>query len=342
MSSSKFVGQLKQNNVQINNLKELNIKTEKHMVVHEEKLSEMVNDFIEYQNYKLKTHTENIDNPHQVTKKQVGLGNVLDVEQAAKVDFDNHTKDNVHHISTVERETWNSKETITGSQAKADKALDDAKEYTDDHISDTVKHITDNERSLWNSAETNAKAYTDIHANRNDNPHSVTKSQIGLGNVSNVQQAAKIDFDDHVGNSTIHTTLEEKASWDAKETPSGAQAKADKALDDSKKLLTDYTWITATMQNNWSHYNDGIDVRFGIDATNTVFIRGSAKGGNVGTTVFTLPTGFRPTRDMGYLQIASGTAQVARLLIKTTGEVIVESVSSNTSYIKFDFSFKTV
>ncbi len=33
------------------------------------------------------------------------------------------------------------------------------------------------------AAEKNAKSYTDTHTKRTDNPHGVTKSQIGLGNV---------------------------------------------------------------------------------------------------------------------------------------------------------------
>lgn len=54
MNNSKFVGQLKQNNIQISNLKESNARTEKHMVDHEQKLTSIVNDFMEYQNYELK------------------------------------------------------------------------------------------------------------------------------------------------------------------------------------------------------------------------------------------------------------------------------------------------
>nr|WP_163093886.1 BppU family phage baseplate upper protein [Bacillus velezensis] len=63
------------------------------------------------------------------------------------------------------------------------------------------------------AAEKNAKSYTDTHTKRMDNPHSVTKSQIGLGNVENVKQ----------------------------ETPDGAQAKADKALTDSKAYTDEHT-----------------------------------------------------------------------------------------------------
>lgn len=59
MSSNKFVGQLKQNNEQINNLKAVTAQTEKHMVDHEQKLTNTVNEFMEYQNYELKKHTAN-------------------------------------------------------------------------------------------------------------------------------------------------------------------------------------------------------------------------------------------------------------------------------------------
>ncbi len=36
------------------------------------------------------------------------------------------------------------------------------------------------------------------------NPHSVTKTQVGLGNVDNEQQATKTEFDSHVGTEPAH------------------------------------------------------------------------------------------------------------------------------------------
>ncbi|MED1679389.1 hypothetical protein P4V04_23250, partial [Bacillus subtilis] len=94
MGNSLFIGQLKQNNIQINNLKDSLSRTEKHMTDHEEALTTKVNEFMEKQNHELKSHTENTENPHQVTKKQVGLGNVEDVQQASKEEFDSHIKNN--------------------------------------------------------------------------------------------------------------------------------------------------------------------------------------------------------------------------------------------------------
>lgn len=138
-------------------------------------------------------------------------------------------------------------ETKAGAQEKADAAEANAKAYTDVHANNKTIHITADERTTWNAKETtsgsqskadkalgDAKAYTDTHANRTDNPHAVTKAQIGLANVSNVAQAAKTDFDTHVSDTVKHITADERTAWNAKETTDGAQAKANKALTDAK------------------------------------------------------------------------------------------------------------
>ncbi|WKT37499.1 BppU family phage baseplate upper protein [Bacillus amyloliquefaciens] len=74
-------------------------------------------------------------------------------------------------------------ETKAGAQEKSDKALMDS------------------------------KAYTDEHADRTDNPHSVTKDQIGLNNVDNVKQAPLDQFRAHDSNGIRHTSQVEKDKW---------------------------------------------------------------------------------------------------------------------------------
>ncbi|WP_063623063.1 pyocin knob domain-containing protein [Bacillus halotolerans] len=58
-------------------------------------------------------------------------------------------------------------------------------------------------------------AHTDLAAHKNDmnNPHNTTKAQVGLGNVDNVQQAAKKDFDEHEQDQVRHITHEERVRW---------------------------------------------------------------------------------------------------------------------------------
>ncbi|KIN27938.1 hypothetical protein ACFTRE_07935 [Bacillus subtilis] len=123
------------------------------------------------------------DNPNQVTKGQVGLGNVDNVQQATKAEFNTHNNDSTRHITSTERSNWNAKETTTGAQNKAD------------------------------TAENNAKTYTDQHINNKSNPHGVTKDQVGLSNVTNDKQATKIEFDNHVKDTTTHITASERTKW---------------------------------------------------------------------------------------------------------------------------------
>ncbi|WP_332274794.1 pyocin knob domain-containing protein [Bacillus velezensis] len=206
MSNSKFVGQLKQNNIQINNLKDQFFRTEAHMSDHEKRLSDKVEDFMEKQNSELKSHTQNTENPHHVTKEQVGLSNVLNEEQATKVAFDSHLDDKKNPHS------------VTKSQvglSKVDNVQQAAKTDFDAHDADLDRHITKDERSYWNSSDERSKSILAEHASDQTNPHKVTAEQVGLGSVDNVRQAAKRDFDNHLNDINVHISKSDREKWDA-------------------------------------------------------------------------------------------------------------------------------
>lgn len=101
-------------------------------------------------------------------------------------------------------------------------------------------------------------AHTDLAAHKNDmnNPHNTTKAQVGLGNVDNVQQAAKKDFDQHVNDDTIHITAAERSKWN--------NAQLSKISDDDGRVfyksvteITDYNNLTDT--GMYLIYNDGLN-----------------------------------------------------------------------------------
>jgi hypothetical protein len=52
----------------------------------------------------INTHKDNLENPHNVTKDQVGLGNIDNVKQATQAAFDTHKADNVSHRTQAEKE----------------------------------------------------------------------------------------------------------------------------------------------------------------------------------------------------------------------------------------------
>ncbi|MGX4294658.1 pyocin knob domain-containing protein [Bacillus sp. JK62] len=206
MSSSKFVGQLKQNNEQINNLKDQFFRTESHMSDHEKRLNDKVDEFMEKQNFDLKIHIQNNANPHQVTKEQVGLSNVINEEQATKVDFDSHLDDKENPHSVTKSQVGLSKVDNVQQAAKVD---------FDVHDADLDRHITKDERSYWNSSDERTKSFLAEHTNDQSNPHKVTAEQVGLGNVDNVKQATKNDFDNHLNDTNVHINKSDRDKWNA-------------------------------------------------------------------------------------------------------------------------------
>ncbi|EAV9869668.1 DUF2479 domain-containing protein [Listeria monocytogenes] len=68
------------------------------------------------------------------------------------------------------------------------------------------------------------------------------------------QFAQKTDLNAHVNNQDIHVTAADKTSWNAKETASSAQAKADKALADAKaffELSSEVQSVNLTPKNGF-------------------------------------------------------------------------------------------
>ncbi|MCY8546809.1 BppU family phage baseplate upper protein [Bacillus vallismortis] len=209
----------------------------------------------------LDTHTSNKSNPHNVTKAQVGLGSVDNVQQAAKADFDLHVSDGVRHITTSERSKWNGAQIHKITQDDGRVIYKSATEVTDyNDLTDTGMYLIYNKGlngpgllysfllvmsskntlvqiaydgfkgeqvffrmrkndsitwTAWIELESTvgAQKKVDTHANRTDNPHAVTKAQVGLDKVDNVQQASKQEFDAHNYNPYRHITQNEREKW---------------------------------------------------------------------------------------------------------------------------------
>jgi hypothetical protein len=192
----------------------------------------------------LTKHIEDYNNPHKVTKDQVGLGNVDNtsdkdkpLSDAAKeainevktlitssgTDLSNHIKDytnphrvtaeqvglgNVNNTSDLDKPISNAtQKELDKLDAKIDKINTDQGTDLSAHLRDfsNPHKVTKEQIGLGNVDNTadldkpistatqkaidDAKAANntalDNHANRTDNPHKVTKDQVGLGNVDN-------------------------------------------------------------------------------------------------------------------------------------------------------------
>jgi len=160
---------------------------------------------------KVDAHANRTDNPHSVTKSQVGLGNVENYEVATQKDAEEGIATNKY--MTPQR----TKQAIDSLQA--------------------VKSVAGKTGIV-----------------------TLSKSDVGLSNVDNVRQASKAEFDSHNQDFTRHITDEERTAWNAKETPAGAQEKANIAEANAKSYTDEHDQnttkhITATERTNWNDAN---------------------------------------------------------------------------------------
>lgn len=84
------------------------------------------------------------------------------------------------------------------------------------HISNTTVHITSAERTSWN-AKANQSDF-EVHVDNQSNPHGVTKSQVGLGNVDNTSDINKpVSTAQQTALNNLKTELSESIVSESKE-----------------------------------------------------------------------------------------------------------------------------
>ena len=148
-------------------------------------------------------------------------------------DSHNHVISNIDGLQAA----LDAKETPAGAQTKADSALASAKNYTDTKVAGVVNSAPEALDTLYELAEAlgndpnfattvmteigtketpdGAQAKVDAHANLTNNPHSVTKSQVGLGSVSNYGLATQAEAEAGTSSAKYMTPLRTKQAIDA-------------------------------------------------------------------------------------------------------------------------------
>lgn len=96
------------------------------------------------------------------------------------------------------------------------------------------------------------------------------------------------------------------------------------------KADKEFSWIDATLQNGCT-ITSGYFAKYGKDDMGNVFIQGNVNGAAVNATIFTLPSGYRPSNNLQFIaacnsNIGMGSAKVN--IIGSSGIVRVEAESS--------------
>lgn len=209
-----------------------------------------------------------------------------------------HVDNDDIHITTEERADWNAKATteyvdtkvanlVDSSPATLDTlnelaaALGDDPNFAttvanqiglkanqsdlDSHTSNTTAHITATERTNWNNKADQSDL--DSHTDNKSNPHNVTKSQVGLGNVDNTSDAnkpvstAQREALDSLKSELSETIVSEAKEWTIADEDGNVVAKVDSngletTTVTAKAMVVNGTDVKTTLDNISSDISD--------------------------------------------------------------------------------------
>jgi len=201
-----------------------------------------VGDVLELEDH-IGNHVADFDNPHHVTKAQVGLDkadNTADVDKpvsAAQQEALNHKVDKVAGKGLSKNDyTDVEKAKLQGIEEKANHYT-----HPDTHPATMIdqdadhRFVSDSKRQEWDGVYTQATGYTDqkiadlingapgtldtlgeIAQAMQDNKDVVQALDQAIGT-----KASQAELDGHTGNNTIHITASERRAWNDKQTKTG-------------------------------------------------------------------------------------------------------------------------
>lgn len=182
-----------------------------------------------------------------------------------------HDEDKVRHITDKERESWNSRAfqkdlevtnqnlQMTNENLEATNqnlGLTQQELLSHKNAKDNPHAVTKHQVGLGNVEDIQqaSKAEFILHKEDLSNPHQVTKVQVGLGNLDNIQQASKVEFNTHATDSIKHITSSERNNWNDKYT----KAEVDNKLA-SLETKIDWKESVATFEDIASTYPNPVD-----------------------------------------------------------------------------------
>ena len=154
-------------------------------------------------------------------------------------DLNSHASDKEIHITEAERTAWNAKSEFDGNYnsltnkptipSKTSELTNDSGYMTDVDLQPVIKHAS-SDHAPSNAQKNSDITKEEIEAKLVGDIATHTHSQYLTSHQDISGKADKSDLTAHTNNNDIHVTKAQKDVWDAKETTSGAQSKADAAL----------------------------------------------------------------------------------------------------------------
>ncbi|MGC4378244.1 pyocin knob domain-containing protein [Fictibacillus sp. Mic-4] len=153
---------------------------------------EEIDAFVNTVQANLTSHINDKNNPHSVTKAQVGLGNVDNVKQATKTEFDSHNTDAVRHVTQADKDKWNAAAPANHTHVNA--------------TSTTAGFMSNTDKSKLDGIEAGANKY--VHPTGDGNLHvpatgtTNDKKVLKAGNTAGSVSWGNVDFSELTGKPT--------------------------------------------------------------------------------------------------------------------------------------------
>ncbi|ECJ9746318.1 DUF2479 domain-containing protein [Listeria monocytogenes] len=166
-------------------------------------------------------------------------------------------------------------------------------------------------------------------------------------NLNPAQFAQKTALDNHINDTNIHVTSADKTNWNAKETVEGAQAKADKALNDAKAdaatlyepKTTVTAWVAPALKTGFSILSSAYPPLYRLKGS-TLQLKGAISRTSAKGVMFTLPAGYRPSERRGFSTplVSSVSGTVATVYIQPNGDVeLIAASQDSPAWIEISF-----
>lgn len=202
--------------------------------------------------------------------------------------------------------------------------IEDSSSTLENHVSNKVNPhaVTKTQVGLGNvdNIEQAAKTDFDAHVSNTSNPHEVTKSQIGLEKVVNVEQASKSNFDSHASNkSNPHAVTASQVGAYSKQEIDTKLSKAVMADDSGKVTIKDLVASSITLPNDTDGWitlqNLHYKKKNGLVSFWFDFTTTAAGTAVVGT----FPDGFIPPNDVMFVIVNWTTTTASSKVLQLTG-----------------------
>jgi len=223
------------------------------------------------------SHRQQIDNPHQVTKAQLGLPDIENVKSNLSATTNPTTLHDVSQdytigsrwFNTITKEEWVCVDATTNSAVWKKTSIIHHSHMSnigththseiDTHLQDSTLHFTQTEIDHQNLVNRGTHTHAQIDTHLDDPTIHFTQIEIDHQNLQNRGTKTHDEIDSHLNDSTIHFTKSSISHQDLQDKGTHSHSQIDAHLNDTTKHFTQTDIDHLNLKNAGTHTHNEID-----------------------------------------------------------------------------------